>query len=213
MSFRMFPTMALLTTFTWTTAFAQDTTNPATDDTILSGPTAAEFVPMTRSDRASRYLRGLVAPETILRSAASAGIRHWRGSPSGWNGNISGYGQRVGDGFAGQATRRSLEYVAASFLHEDNRYFLSGEQGFARRTKYAIMSTFLARRDNGDRRVSFSRLGSAAGASFISRSWRPPGSNGHGDALVGFGISIASDVGFNVFREFWPDLKNRARKR
>jgi hypothetical protein len=98
-------------------------------------------------------------------------------------------------------------------LHEDNRYFVSGQTGFLRRTKYAIVSTLLARNDNGTQSFSFSRVGSAAGASFISRAWQPRSTTSAGDGAVSFGITMASDMGFNVFREFWPDLKGHFRKK
>ena len=38
---------------------------------------------------------------------------------------------------------RDNVFGASAALHEDNRYFASGETGFFRRTKYAVMSTLL----------------------------------------------------------------------
>ena len=69
------------------------------------------------------------------------------------------------------------------------------------------MSTLLARRDNGSRTFSFSRIGGAAGGAFISREWQPHSTNSAGDGAEAFGITIGAQMGFNVFREFWPDMK------
>ena len=74
-------------------------------------------------------------------------------------------------------------------------------------TKYAVVSTFLARHDNGNQYFSFSRIGSAAGTAFISREWQPRSTTTAGDGAVSFGISMGSDVGFNIVREFWPGLR------
>ena len=73
------------------------------------------------------------------------------------------------------------------------------------------MSTLLARHDNGNTYFSFSRMGGAAGAAFISREWQPRSTTTAGDGAVSFGISMGSDVGFNVVREFWPGLRRHRR--
>jgi len=161
-----------------------------------------EFAPMTRSERFTNYLVGIAGPEAILTSAASGAIRQATNSPKEWGGGAEAYGDRVGSAFAQHVIRGTLSYGASTALHEDNRYFASGETGFFRRTKYAVMSAFLARHDNGSRGISFSRIGSAAGAAFISRQWQPASTTTAGDGAVSFGITMGSDVAFNVFREF-----------
>ena len=118
----------------------------------------------------------------------------------------------MGNVFAQHVIRETLEYGVSAALHEDNRYFASRETGFFRRTKYAVKSTFLARHDNGSQSFSFSRIGGAAGSAFISRAWQPPSKPTAGDGAVVFGLSMMTDVGFNVVREFWPDLKRRFHK-
>jgi hypothetical protein len=179
---------------------------------VVSSIPPPEFAPMTRSERFSRYLLGLVDVESILRSAASAGIRQAENSPKEWGGGAEAYGERVGNGFAEHIINRTVQYGMAAALHEDNRYFVSGQTGFFRRTKYAIKSTLLARHDNGNQYFSFSRIGGAASAGFISRLWQPRSTNSAGDGAESFGITMGSDIGFNVFREFWPDLKRHFRK-
>jgi hypothetical protein len=118
----------------------------------------------------------------------------------------------MGDAYAHHFVDRTVRYGLSAALHEDNRYFVSGQTGFWRRTKYAIKSTFLARHDDGSQHLSISRFGGAAGGAFISRIWQPRSSTTAGDGAVSFGITMGSDVGFNVFREFWPDLKRHFHK-
>jgi len=145
-------------------------------------------------------------------AAASAGIAQASGTPKEWGGGAQGYGYRIGNAFAQHVIRDTLSYGLSATLHEDNRYFVSKETGFFRRTKYAVKSTLLARHDDGSQSFSFSRIGSAAGSAFISRAWQPYGKTTAGDGAVTFGFSMISDFGFNVFREFWPDLKRRFHK-
>lgn len=194
-------------------AFADDGPTGSSRTTAVSAPTAAEFMPMTRSERLRDYLLGVAGPESIVRAAAASAIRQAEDSPKEWRGGAEGYGYRLGDAFAQHVIRGTLQYAASEVLHEDNRYFASGQSGFFGRVKYAVASTFLARRDNGQRTMSFSRLGAAAGAAFISRAWQPPSTTSAGDGAVSFGIAMGTDVGFNVVREFIPDLKRRLHKR
>ena len=187
----------------------------AADDTaktVITSPPPAEFSPMTGHERLGRYVRGLGDSQALFLAAASAGIGQANGTPKEWGGGAEGYGLRIGDAFAKHVIRDTLTYGMAATLHEDNRYFVSRETGFMRRTKYAVKSTFLARHDNGDQSFSFSRIGGAAGSAFISRAWQPTSKTTAGDGAVAFGFSMMTDVGFNVFREFWPDLKRRFHK-
>ena len=178
----------------------------------VSSPPPAAFAPMTRSERLRHYVVGLGNYEAVLTAAAGAGLSQATNTPKEWGGGAEAYGERVGNIFAQQVIRRTLEYGASSALHEDNRYFVSRETGFLRRTKYAVMSTLLARHDNGSRSFSFSRIGGSAGAAFISREWQPPSTTTAGDAAVAFGFNMAAQTGFNVFREFWPDMKRHFHK-
>jgi hypothetical protein len=191
-------------------AFADD--QPDNDlRPAVSSPPPREFAPMTRSERISRYLTGLTDAESVFRAAASAGFAQSSNTPREWGGGAEAYGKRVGNSYAEHFINRTLQYGIAAALHEDNRYFASGETGFFRRTKYAIASTFLARHDNGSRFLSISRFGGVAGAAFISRQWQPRSTTSAGDGAVSFGTTMGVDVGFNIFREFWPGMKRHGR--
>jgi len=191
--------------------FAGDGAPDARKVSVLSPP-PLEFSPMTRYERLENYASRLIGPEYIVSSAAAAGIMQLNNSPKEWGGGAEAYGWRVGNSFAQHVIRETLQYGVSATLHEDNRYFASRRSGFISRTKYAVMSTLLARRDNGTRSFSFSRIGGTAGAAFISREWQPRSTNSAGDGAVSFGISMGAQMGFNVFREFWPDLKRRAHR-
>jgi hypothetical protein len=177
-----------------------------------TSPPPAQFSPLTSHERLGNYVSGLGSLEAVVRSAASAGIAQAGGTPKEWGGGAEGFGYRIGNAFAQHVIRDTVQYGISATLHEDNRYFVSGETGFFRRTKYALRSTFLARHDNGSQSFSFSRIGGAASTAFISRAWQPTSKTTAGDGAVVFGFSMMTDIGFNVAREFLPDLKRRFHK-
>ncbi len=163
--------------------FTQDT-SPATlavaDDRPESGAPSAilstvsrsaappTFAPSTRSERFRSYLIGVAGPRSFITAAATPGFSQAEGTPKEWGRGAEGYGKRIGCAFAQHFMRGTLEYAVSAALHEDNRYFVSGQAAFFRRTKYAVLNTLLARHDNGDRSFYFSHIGSAVGAAFIS---------------------------------------------
>lgn len=172
----------------------------------LAETTADRFRPLTQAERTRLYLKGVLSPWGVLYGATRAGMHQsWNGPPE-WGRGAQGYGQRFGDSYGQYWARRTFEFGIASALHEDNRYFRSGKHGFWRRTKYAVASGLLARHDDGKCSLSISRLGAIAGVAFISRTWQPPSTNSAGDAAVSFGVTMGSDVGLGVFKEFLPEL-------
>lgn len=184
-------------------------------DTAIPGAISTnipeDFAPLTRSERLRLYMTGTFGPKSVAESAAGAAINTLRDAPHQWGQSAGGYGTRLGSGMAQHAIRGTLQFGLSSALHEDNRYFRSHGTGFWQRTKYAMASSFLARKDNGNRRFSYSRVGSAAGSSFISRAWMPTTVAGSGAATLG--VTIGIDVGTNMLREFWPDIKSHLFRR
>ena len=165
--------------------------------------------PLTSSERWREYLVGSFGPGAILRAAASGGISQWEDTPKEWKQGSQAFGDRFGNAMAKHVVRKSLESGAAAILHEDNRYYLSMDTGFWRRTRHAVTSVFTARNDAGQEHFGYSRMGAALGSSFISRIWQPPSENSAGSGAVSFGITMAVDMGWNVFREFCPNKLRR----
>jgi hypothetical protein len=174
--------------------------------------TVPEFTPLTASERLRLYLKGAFGPSSIVKAAVAGGIGQWSGTPKEWGGGAEAFGERVGNSYAKHVIRETLQYGASAALREDNRYIRSTDTGFWRRSKHAIGSTFLARNDAGQQHFAYSRLGSAAGSAFISRIWQPRSSTTAGDGAVTFGITMATDIGFNMFREFGPGIRNRFKR-
>ena len=172
----------------------------------MSGRSRADFKPLTAGQRAKFYAKGLFGPIMFLTAASSAGITQAMDVPTSWGQGSEGYGHRFGNYLAKQATQRTLRMAGELALHEDNRYFTSGEHGVRRRILYALKSSVMARANDGTQHISISEIGSIAGASFISRTWQPATDNSAGDGAVSFGIGMGVNAGLNVMREFLPDL-------
>jgi hypothetical protein len=167
------------------------------------------YIALTPEDRWHLYLRDVANPLALVASNASAGINQWRDVPFEWGQGGSGFGRRLASSYSNHLVDSTLLFGASSLLHEDNRYIRSNLQGTGRRMRYAVLSTFLARRDNGTRKVSISRIGAFGATALISRAWQPESTASPQSAASSFAISIAVSTGFHVAQEFLPALFHR----
>ena len=168
--------------------------------------TAKEFSPLSQGERTADYIKSLVNPLGYAKAGFSAGIDQWKDKPAEWGQGASGYGKRFVNIFGQYSIQRTVTFALASALHEDNRYFNSGKKGVWSRTGYALSSGILARADQGGRHLSLSQLGGVAASAFVSRSWQPRSQRSAGNGAVSFGITMASNMGCSVLKEFLPDL-------
>jgi hypothetical protein len=173
---------------------------------FMSGKTQDQFEPLTARERIGVYGRDLFSPVHFGLAGLSAGITQAQNSPKQWGQGAEGFGLRFGNYYAEAVVADVLQMTGEDILHEDNLYYGSGETGFGRRVTYAIKSSVLARGRSGTQHFSISQVGSTAAASFISRLWQPAGHGSARDGAVNFGISMATNAGVNVVREFLPDF-------
>ncbi len=174
---------------------------------LAQTPPPTPFVPLTQAERNRLYVRRLVNPVAIVAAAAGSGISQWRNTPSEWGQGGAGYGRRIANSYAYYMVRQTLMFGASSALDEDNSYFSSGRSGVRARVEYGVESTFLARRHDGSRRFSYSRIGATVGTAFLSRAWQPASTRTLPNVASSFGISLAVEVGYSVAREFLPFLR------
>ena len=82
----------------------------------------------------------------------------------------------MASGFGQQLVREQIEFGVWAIDHEDPRHRAVGCNGVWPRTKYAIVHTFVARRDDGGQMPAYSRFIGDYGAGFVSREWYPAAS-------------------------------------
>jgi hypothetical protein len=172
----------------------------------MAGAQGNQFKPLTFSERNHYYFRSLINPLSFVRVGASAGIDQAKDKPEEWEQGASGYGKRYANIFGQYTIQRTVTWGLGAALHEDNRYFNSGRQGFWPRSRYAVESGIMARRDDGSRRFSVSQVGGTAAGAFLARSWLPPSQSSAADGAESFAISMGTNVAFSFVKEFLPDV-------
>jgi hypothetical protein len=182
-------------------------TNAVFDYLNMAGShTAADFRPLNQRERNRSFGESFINPVWYFKGALSGALDLKNDKPPDWEQGASGYGKRFGNIMGQYAIQRTVTFGLSSLMHEDNRYFGSGKNGFWRRTGYAISSSFLARHDNGRQYISVSQLGGVAAGAFLSRTWQPPSSASAGDGAVSFGLTMAYHILGSELKEFLPQI-------
>lgn len=164
------------------------------------------YAPLTPKLRLHEYVYDTFGPYTIFREAAAAVVSQAMNSPHEWGGGMKGYSERFASNMGTLAVHGTITYALSAALHEDNRYFASGKSAAMSRALHAVLSPFEARRPDGAVRFSYSNVAGVLGASVVSRAWSPPSWQGGANIGRTIGFTFAGEIGYNLFREFLPDL-------
>ncbi len=150
-----------------------------------------------------------IGKRAVGRVTAGAGINQLRGKPSKYGGGATGFGKRVGAGFAGNAVNQTVKHGVAAKLHEDLHYRRSNKRGVAPRLGYALKSTVITRNTRtGKHTPAAGKIaGHAASGAFTQ------GVLAAGSGASTAGVGLAADAGANVAREFIPARKRHPRRK
>jgi hypothetical protein len=161
-------------------------------------------------DKFFLFVRDSSDPVTFLASGFNAGLNQAENQDPNFGQGAGGYGKRFGTSFADQASFRFFkDFAYPSIFYEDPRYYRLIHGSGGRRFLHAAEHAFVAHRDNGNRMFNFSEWMGTASAVALSNVYHPGNQRGFAPAarLVGYGI--LSDIGFDMLREFWPEISRK----
>jgi len=99
------------------------------------------------------------------------------------------------------------KYFYPSLLKQDPRYYPSASKGLFDRATYAATRIFITRKDSGGATLNTSYFLGTMTSSIVAAAYRPYWRRSNTDIIKDFGSSIGSDIGMNIFHEFWPGIK------
>ena len=161
----------------------------------------------------SQYVHRLVDPGAVARSGVAAGLDQGMTNPYEWGGGMAGFGRRFASAFGTHLVRSSIHFGVSKLLHEELSYQRSGETGFGRRLKYALLSTVITRKTTTHKRTpAIGEVSGIFGGAFISRLWHPAAYHTAASGFSSAGIGFAAEAGMNMLHEFWPEIRHPHRR-
>jgi len=168
---------------------------------------AKDTRPMTVGDKFKLFALNTANPFQIFASSAWAGIDQADDRFPSWGQGAEGYGKRVGANYADTASAEFFgTFLFPAIMRTDPRYFRKEAGGFGSRLGYAISRIAITRTDHGGSAPNVALWMGALAAGGLSNAYYPNDQNTAGQTLGRAGIAIATSAGFNIAREFWPDV-------
>lgn len=151
-------------------------------------------------------------PLAFLTAGFNAGLDQGQNNDPTFGQGAEGYGKRYAAAFAGQTAQRFFsDFAYPAIFSEDPRYYRLAHGTRRQRLIHAVGHTFIAHRDNGRHIFNFSEWLGAATSSALSPTYHPGNERGFGAAAQRAGFEIGTDMGFDVLREFWPEIARKLR--
>ena len=151
-------------------------------------------------------------PVTFLATGFDAGMDQAQNADPSYGQGAEGYGRRFGAEFAGQATSRFFgDFMYPWIFSEDPRYYRLAHGSTKQRLLHAMEHVVVAHNDNGKRMFNFSEWLGTTSSVVLSNTYHPDNERGFAPAAQTVGYSILQDMGFDILREFWPEISRKFR--
>jgi hypothetical protein len=204
----------------WLVAIAhgQAPAQPDTDDHILGifpnyttvNHPPKEYHPITTREKFKLASQDTFDPYSFVITGIYAGVAQWGNNYRQFGQGAQGYGKRYGATFAdGTVSNYLTEGVLPALFHEDPRLFRLGTGSTFKRIGYAMSRVVITRADSGRERFNVSEIAGNMLAASLSNLYYPPLNRSVDNTAEHFMINVISDAGFNVLKEFWPDMRRK----
>ena len=163
-------------------------------------------------DKFILFVRDTIDPISFLEAAFNASLDQASNRDHTFGQGAEGYGRRFGADFAGQTTWRFFtDFAYPTIFSEDPRYYRLIHGSGRRRFFHAVEHAFVAQRDSGKPMFNVSQWLGTASAVALNDAYHPGNERGLTPALRVGGYALATGMGFDVLREFWPDIAHKLR--
>jgi hypothetical protein len=185
--------------------------NPGTTPagTSPSGTSNDAAAPITGSGRLEWALKATIGPGSLFVGAVQAGWGNLENHPREYGQGMEGFGKRFGLRLSSVGTSNVMEAGLGAIWGEDPRYHVSHDHTTRGHFNHAFKMTFMAERADGSVEPAYARYIAYAGSNVISNAWRPDSQRTVGNTTARIGERFAGRLLGNLFKEYWPEMKQR----
>jgi hypothetical protein len=162
-------------------------------------------------DKFKLFVQDSFDPITFLSAGFNAGLDQAQNNDPSYRQGAAGYGKRFGANYAGQVSSEFFhDFAYPVIFSEDPRYYRMAHGSAKKRLLHALEHVFVAHNDETGRQMFnvSAWLGDASTAA-LANVYHPDYKRGFAPAAERVGYSVLSDMGFDVLREFWPEIATK----
>jgi hypothetical protein len=162
---------------------------------------------LNASDKFRLFAQNSIEPVTFVGAGFDSGLAQAKDDDPSFGQGTTGYAKRYGAALADSVSGDFFHtYLFPVMFRQDPRYYRKLEGTTTARLGHALSHVFVAESDSGRKMFNFSEWLGATSSTALSNTYHPGNSRGLGPASRRVGLGIAGDMGFDVLREFWPEI-------
>jgi hypothetical protein len=153
------------------------------------------------------FVQDTFEPVTFAIVGANAGFAQAENDDPGFGQGTEGFGRRYGAAFADQVSGEFFgTFLYPTLFHEDPRYYRMGHGNVGKRFGHAFGHAFITHRDSGAQTFNFSEWVGTASGTALGNLYHSGNRRGFEPAARGVTYSVLTDAGWDMLREFWPEI-------
>ena len=161
-------------------------------------------------DKFVLFVRDTYDPVTFITAGFDAGISQAADWDPTFGQGGAGYGKRFGTAFADQASGLFFkDFFYPTIFSEDPRYYRQAYGSGRKRLVHVFEHAVVAHKDNGAQMFNFSEWLGTTSNEVLSNTYHPGNGWGVGPTAEHISFDILEDVGFDILREFWPEISRK----
>jgi len=166
--------------------------------------------PLSPEQKFSLAAKNAFDPFTFVVAGLDAGLSQGGNDFPEYRQGAAGYTKRFGASYADSFDSTMLgNALFPILLKQDPRYFRKGTGSFASRLRYAMMSEFQCKNDDGRWAPNYANLLGNIAAGGLSNLYYPAADRGAGLTFERAATLTAEGAVSAVFFEFWPDISRK----
>jgi hypothetical protein len=156
------------------------------------------------------FLHDSADPVSFLAAGFNAGLDQASNRDPTFGQGGLGYAKRFGADFTGQTVSRFFgDFLYPTVFFEDPRYYRMAYGSKKARLVHAMSHVVVARRDNGNSMFNFTEWLATSSSLALNNLYHPGNQAGVAAAARNGAFSVLQDMGFDVLREFWPEVARK----
>ena len=168
--------------------------------------------PLTSRQKFKLAANSSISFFTIANAAGDAAYGQAVNSPSGYGQGAEGYGKRLGEEMARNASENLFgTFLLASALHQDPRFYVEENLSFMQSVEYSARRVIFTRSDSGKKEINYSGLIGPLMSEGLANAYYPDQNRTVGSTFTRYVSDIGWRLGGNLLRQYWPSINRKLR--
>ena len=172
-------------------------------------PDAPSYTPMSSREKFEGWAHHTYSADMLFGTVLDTTILQATGAYRDYGGGMQGFTKRYGTQLlSNEAGSLFGRWLFPTILHQDTRYYPSGQTRILDRMAYAVSRTVITRSDSGNNVFNSSLLLTLLFTSALANGYKPNYDESFQATMANTFAGLGATAQINLLNEFWPDLKD-----